>query len=65
METINGLAILTALTIIHSTGVFVHNVVWCSCPGTKNQRHLQLLKAGLFPASTTRPQTAFTIASWT
>ncbi|KAG2353263.1 hypothetical protein BDR07DRAFT_1310194, partial [Suillus spraguei] len=60
METINGLAIPTALTIIHSTGVFVHNVVWCGCPGTKNQQHLQLLKAGLFPASTTRPQTAFT-----
>ncbi|KAG2070067.1 hypothetical protein BDR04DRAFT_1118593 [Suillus decipiens] len=60
METINGLAIPTALTIIHSTGVFVHNIVWYDCPGTKNQWHLQLLKAGLFPASTTRPQTAFT-----
>ncbi|KAG2150757.1 uncharacterized protein EDB93DRAFT_1240253 [Suillus bovinus] len=37
-----------------------HNVVWCSCPGSSGSQHLQLLKAGLFPASTTHPRTAFT-----
>ncbi|KAG1732855.1 uncharacterized protein EDB91DRAFT_1238672 [Suillus paluster] len=45
---------------LHSTGVFLHNVVWCGCPGSKHQQHLQLLKARLFPASITRPRTAFT-----
>ncbi|KAG1784794.1 uncharacterized protein HD556DRAFT_1250836, partial [Suillus plorans] len=60
METVHGSTIPTKLTIVHSTGVFLHNVVWCSCPGVDCQQHLQLLKAKLFPASTTRPQTAFT-----
>ncbi|KAG1831094.1 hypothetical protein EV424DRAFT_1314687, partial [Suillus variegatus] len=55
MKTVHGPTISTKLTIVHSTGVFLHNIVWCSCPG-----HLQLLKAKLFPASTTQPQTAFT-----
>ncbi|KAG2116344.1 hypothetical protein BD769DRAFT_1629842 [Suillus cothurnatus] len=48
-----------SLTIIHSTGVFTHNILWCHCPGSL-QQYLQLLKAGLFPASISRPQTAFT-----
>ncbi|KAG0703425.1 hypothetical protein DFH29DRAFT_874531 [Suillus ampliporus] len=59
-ETVHGSTISTKLTIVHSTGVFLHNIVWCSCPGGNCHQHLQLLKAGLFPASTTRPQTAFT-----
>ncbi|KAG1787048.1 uncharacterized protein HD556DRAFT_1312999 [Suillus plorans] len=46
METVHGSTIPTKLTIVHSTGVFLHNVVWCSCPGVDS--------------STTRPQTAFT-----
>ncbi|KAG2108111.1 hypothetical protein BD769DRAFT_1366002, partial [Suillus cothurnatus] len=49
----------TSLTIIHSTGVFTHNILWCHCPGSL-QQYLQLLKAGLFPASISRPRTAFT-----
>ncbi|KAG2126994.1 hypothetical protein BD769DRAFT_1628332 [Suillus cothurnatus] len=49
----------TSLTIIHSTGVFTHNILWCHCPGSL-QQYLQLLKAGLFPASISQPQTAFT-----
>lgn len=48
------------LVIIHSTGVYSHHVVWCSCPGAEKHHHLQLLKARLFPASIKRPQTAFT-----
>ncbi|KAG2050555.1 hypothetical protein BDR06DRAFT_983961 [Suillus hirtellus] len=49
----------TSLTIIHSTGVFTHNILWCHCPASPKQ-YLQLLKAGLFPASISQPQTAFT-----
>jgi hypothetical protein len=61
VETIRGTSLTTTpLTIIHSTGVFTHNVLWCHCPGSNNQQHLQLLKEKLFPASTSRPRTAFT-----
>jgi hypothetical protein len=49
----------TALTVVHSTGVFTHNILWCLCSGSGGQQHLQLLEAGLFPASISRPQTAF------
>jgi hypothetical protein len=61
VETIRGTALTTTpLTIIYSTGVFTHNVLWCHCPGSNNQQYPQLLKAQLFPASTSHPQTAFT-----
>ncbi|KAG2127183.1 uncharacterized protein EDB93DRAFT_1096648, partial [Suillus bovinus] len=49
----------TPVTIVHSSGVFEHNVAWCHCLGSDSQ-HVQLLKAGLFPASFTRPKTTFT-----
>ncbi|KAG1726471.1 hypothetical protein EDB19DRAFT_1897637 [Suillus lakei] len=39
--------------------LFTHVVSWCHCLGS-NPQHLQLLRAGLFPASSTRPRTAFT-----
>ncbi|KAG1866103.1 hypothetical protein F4604DRAFT_1881801 [Suillus subluteus] len=48
------------LVIMHSTGVYSHHVSWCQCPGAEKDRHLHLLKAKLFPASITRPQSAFT-----
>jgi hypothetical protein len=48
------------MTIVHSTGVFTYNVLWCHCPGSDHQQHSQLLKAGLFPASISHPRTAFT-----
>ncbi|KAG2158719.1 uncharacterized protein EDB93DRAFT_1237961 [Suillus bovinus] len=48
------------VTIVHSSGVFIHNVAWCHCQGPVPKQHLQLLRAGLFPASSTRPKTAFT-----
>ncbi|KAG2049657.1 hypothetical protein BDR06DRAFT_984261 [Suillus hirtellus] len=48
------------VTIVHSSGVFIYNVAWCHCQGSVPKQHLQLLRAGLFPASSTRPKTAFT-----
>jgi hypothetical protein len=50
----------TSMTIVHSTGVFTHNIFWCECCGSDPQQHVQLLNAGLFPASISRPRTAFT-----
>ncbi|KAG2112799.1 hypothetical protein BD769DRAFT_1630137 [Suillus cothurnatus] len=49
----------TPITVVHSSGVFTHVVSWCGCLGS-NPWHLQLLRAGLFPASSTWPRTAFT-----
>ncbi|KAG1726466.1 hypothetical protein EDB19DRAFT_1643448, partial [Suillus lakei] len=49
----------TAVTIVHSSGVFTHNVSWCHCLGSHTQ-HLQLLRARLFPSSSTQPKTIFT-----
>ncbi|KAG2114595.1 uncharacterized protein F5147DRAFT_769903 [Suillus discolor] len=51
---------LSNLVIVHSTGVYSHRVSWCQCPGADKDGHLHLLKAKLFPASITRPQSAFT-----
>ncbi|KAG1906569.1 uncharacterized protein F5891DRAFT_901580, partial [Suillus fuscotomentosus] len=51
---------LSNLVIVHSTGVYSHCVSWCQCPGAEKDRHLHLLKAKLFPASITQPQSAFT-----
>ena len=52
-----------AFTIVASSGIFVHKVVWCRCNGaTAQDKHLQLLRAHLFPSSITKPQTAFTFA---
>ncbi|KAG1800552.1 hypothetical protein EV424DRAFT_1332065, partial [Suillus variegatus] len=48
------------VTIVHSSGVFIHNVAWCHCQGSVPIQHLQLLRAGLFSASSPRPKTAFT-----
>jgi hypothetical protein len=50
----------TSMTIVHSTGVFTHNIFWCKCCGSDPQQHVQLLNAGLFPASISRPRTTFT-----
>jgi len=52
-----------AFTVVTFSGVFVHKVVWCRCDGaTAQNKHLQLLRACLFPSSITKPQTAFTFA---
>src|SRR3981189_77002 len=47
------------LVVVHTTGVFQHSVRWCYCPGCP-RRHLQLLRARLYPASMKRPKTVFT-----
>jgi hypothetical protein len=48
-------------TILDSAGIFVHHVRWCRCNGvTVEDKHLQLVRARLFPSSITKPQTAFT-----
>ncbi|KAG1764090.1 hypothetical protein EV702DRAFT_1051462 [Suillus placidus] len=49
----------TPVTVVHSSRVFTHNVSWCCCLGS-NPQHFQLLRAGLFPASSIWPRTAFT-----
>ncbi|KIJ58482.1 hypothetical protein HYDPIDRAFT_62169, partial [Hydnomerulius pinastri MD-312] len=47
-------------TVVHSTGVFIHHLKWCRCnDGKLEERHLQLLRAQLFPSTVTRPQSAF------
>ncbi|KAG1828201.1 hypothetical protein EV424DRAFT_1344918 [Suillus variegatus] len=64
------------LRVYYPTGPWVYNASWpwgtslpqcvaavkpvTLCPGAEKDRHLHLLKAKLFPASITRPQSAFT-----
>lgn len=36
------------------------NIDYCGCSTTASARHVQLLRAGWFPASVLRPQTVFT-----
>ena len=48
-------------TIVHSTGIFVHQVKWCRCNNARlEDRHLQLLRSGIFPSTIVKPQTGFT-----
>ncbi|KAI6025632.1 hypothetical protein F5J12DRAFT_903820 [Pisolithus orientalis] len=49
------------MTILHSEGIFTHEICWCSCPGSDaTDWHLHLLRERLLPASITKPRTAFT-----
>ncbi|KAI6006355.1 hypothetical protein F5J12DRAFT_905770 [Pisolithus orientalis] len=49
------------MTIVHNKGIFTHEFCWCSCPGSDSADwHLHLLRERLFPASITKPRTAFT-----
>ncbi|KAI6095063.1 hypothetical protein F5141DRAFT_1191459 [Pisolithus sp. B1] len=49
------------MTIVHTEGIFSHEVSVCKCPGSDpNDWHLDLLCQRLFPASITKPKTAFT-----
>jgi hypothetical protein len=48
-----------AIVIVHSSGIFRHYTSWCTCHGAA-KKHIQLLREGLFPATTTSPKTAFT-----
>jgi hypothetical protein len=47
------------MTIIDRSGVHEIGVSWCSCPEAP-ERDLQLMMAGLFPATFHNPKTAFT-----
>jgi hypothetical protein len=49
------------LWIVHATGVFQMRIRYCNCDGCPD-RHIQLLRHQLFPATTSSPQTAFTFA---
>jgi CxC2 like cysteine cluster associated with KDZ transposases len=46
------------LTVVDIGGIYSHQVNWCQC--LQDQRHIALLRMGLYPGSTSRPQTAFT-----
>ncbi|KAI0038755.1 hypothetical protein FA95DRAFT_1505108, partial [Auriscalpium vulgare] len=48
------------ITVVHINGVHQIGVAWCHCPSAQ-QRDLQLMDIGLFPASYKQPQTAFTM----
>src|SRR5260221_3552548 len=47
------------ITIIDRSGVHEIGVRWCCCPDAP-ERDMQLMAAGLFPASFQNPRTAFT-----
>lgn len=49
----------STLTVVHTNGYHKLQVVYCNCLGSP-EPHVQLLYAGLFPATHTRPATAFT-----
>ncbi|KAI6099228.1 hypothetical protein EDD16DRAFT_1490163 [Pisolithus croceorrhizus] len=49
------------MTIVHTEGIFSHEVSVCKCPGSDpNDWHLDLLHQRLFAASISKPKTAFT-----
>ncbi|KAI6021294.1 hypothetical protein EDC04DRAFT_2901270 [Pisolithus marmoratus] len=49
------------MTIVHTQGNFSHEVSVCNCPGSNpSDWHLDLLRQRLFPASISKPKTAFT-----
>ncbi|KAI6011751.1 hypothetical protein BKA83DRAFT_4065577, partial [Pisolithus microcarpus] len=49
------------MTIMHTEGIFSHEVSVCNCPGSDSSDwHLDLLRQILCPASISKPQTAFT-----
>jgi len=49
----------SCLTVVHTNGVHFCDIRYCSCDGSEDS-HLQLMMAGLFPATTKSPRTAFT-----
>jgi len=49
----------TFLTVVHTLGIQFCDVMYCNCQGSLDS-HLQLMMAGLFPATTKEPRTVFT-----
>jgi len=47
------------LVFVDRNGVHEHNTRWCACRNSPDE-HIQLLQVGLYPASITKPRTAFT-----
>ncbi|KIK73829.1 hypothetical protein PAXRUDRAFT_85835, partial [Paxillus rubicundulus Ve08.2h10] len=47
------------LVVVNTSGVHYCNLAYCNCPGSPDH-HIQLLGAGLIPASTACPSTVFT-----
>jgi hypothetical protein len=47
------------ITVIASTSILKCSVQWCKCPNAP-EKHIQLLRSRLFPATFTNPKTAFT-----
>jgi hypothetical protein len=47
------------LIVVDCSGVHQRHVSWCYCPGAP-EKHVQLLRARLFPATMKRPSTVFT-----
>ena len=47
----------SCLTVVHTSGVHFCNVRYCNCPNA-GASHLQLVKAGLFLATTKEPRTS-------
>jgi hypothetical protein len=49
----------TNMVIVDRGGVHKHRVQWCTCQNSP-EKHIMLLQMGLYPATITNPQTAFT-----
>jgi|SRR5580693_7394328 hypothetical protein len=47
------------ITVIDRSGIHEIGVSWCHCPGAL-EHDMQLMMAGLFPATFRKPKTAFT-----
>ncbi|KAI6137694.1 hypothetical protein BKA82DRAFT_4334621 [Pisolithus tinctorius] len=49
----------SCLIVVHTNGIHYCNVQYCRCPGADDS-HIQLMQAGMFPATTKATRTAFT-----
>jgi hypothetical protein len=49
----------TIITVVDRSGIHEIGASWCSCPDAP-KRDMQLMMAGLFPATFRNPKTAFT-----
>ncbi|KIN96427.1 hypothetical protein M404DRAFT_163087, partial [Pisolithus tinctorius Marx 270] len=49
----------SCLIVVHTNGIHYCNVRYCRCPGAEDS-HIQLMWAGMFPATTKAARTAFT-----
>ena len=47
------------IVIVSSTGIFKRNIQWCTCPNAP-EKHIQLMRTRLFPATFVNPKSAFT-----